>query len=38
MINNSTAVGALWKSGGLAAQLNENFIRAGDEKLEIYAF
>jgi len=38
MINTSTAVGALWKSGGLAVQLNENFIRAGDEEPEIYAF
>jgi hypothetical protein len=37
MINTSTAIEALWKSGGLAVQLNENFIRAGDEEPEIYA-
>lgn len=37
MITTSTAIGALWKSGGLAVQLNENFIRAGDEEPEICA-
>jgi hypothetical protein len=37
MTNTSPAVGALWKSGGLAVQLNENFIRAGDEEPEICA-
>ena len=37
MINTSAAVGALWKSGGLAVDLNENFIRVGDEEPEIYA-
>jgi hypothetical protein len=35
--DNSTAVRALWKSGGLAVQSNENFIRAVDEEPEIYA-
>jgi hypothetical protein len=37
MINTSNAVGALWKIGGLAAHLNDNFIRAGNEEPEIYA-
>jgi len=37
MINTSTAGGTLWKSGGLAVQLNENFVRAGDEETEICA-
>jgi hypothetical protein len=32
MINTSNAVGALRKSGGLAIQINENFIRGGDEE------
>jgi hypothetical protein len=36
MISTSTAIGALWKSGGLAVELIENFSRGGDEEPEIY--